>query len=176
MLLDRGEWQQAADIAGRALADAAEIAPLVEVGLRLRLARALVASGRPPTTSYIDHLRRVAVEAEAPALAVAAEIVRALASPSEATVASARAAGTPTGPWPAMLADAAAFASGQASDWAAAAREWSRFGMTVWLARAQTRAGEAAAARTTLEAIDASAQATDWALNPTSSAPAAQHT
>jgi hypothetical protein len=48
--------------------------------------------------------------------------------------------------------------------WSRAAREWARLGMTVFLARAQARAGDVAGAESTLRVIGAADEGRAWAL------------
>jgi class 3 adenylate cyclase/tetratricopeptide (TPR) repeat protein len=163
---DRGRWDEAAQHAAAAVdAGAAATFTLPALEARLLQARVYLQLGQPPSADYLVSLEEECVAADAPALAAYAAAVRAQ---------STRNAGDLPGADVAVAAEDAAIhaesralvaeATGDAVEaWRAAATAWAACGSTVWLARAQLRCGDVAAAEETLASVGADEAARVWA-------------
>jgi hypothetical protein len=142
------------------------------LNLRAQQARLLVCSGQVRTSDAVLALRDEAAAMGAPLVAsyldVIASHARLLAgdrhelSPAPADASPEELA---------MRADNRALltqldAGDTTAAWRAAVEAWQRLGYTIWLARAQARAGDHEAAEHTLSMIDADSDARAWALGP----------
>jgi class 3 adenylate cyclase/tetratricopeptide (TPR) repeat protein len=168
---DRGRWSAAAaavDAATEALQGSA--LSLSELAARAERLRIAVELPMPPQPAEADALEAACRDAGAPRLASYVAAIGDLArvrhgvdhlSPPQPDLDAEEAA---------IRADVAALRveheTGQArKQWAAALQRWEPLGLSVWLARAQARSGDAAAAERTLAHLGAPPEARAWAFD-----------
>ena len=160
---DRGSWAEAMEHLEVALgaSDAAGFA-LTSLVLRLELVVCSALRGAPsPDAAEVGELAQTG---GAPAIASMARAAMELCAASPSTFETAA-----TVQEAAIRADACALHLERRGEhataaWVDAAAQWARLGQTVFLARAQARAGDRAAAEQTLDAIGAEDEGRAWSL------------
>ena len=160
---DRGAWTEALQHLQSALS-ASEAAGFSLTSLVLRAELVLTACLLGVPSSEADIVVELSHAGGAPAVASLARAAMELLAGSPSTYAAAA-----TLQEAGVRADACALHRGQRGmdatpAWRDAAAQWSRLGLTVYLARAQARSGDHAAAEQTLDAIGAEDEGRAWAL------------
>lgn len=166
---DRGDWQLALDDLEVALSASVQAPMDVETLLyRCHASRVVAASGGLLTKPASEELVRECEQAEAPFLASYAQAIaeHAAVVRGETLVPTKTAEGACIEEQ-GIRADTAALLAERSGDdpteaWATAEQTWQQLGVTIWLARAQHRSGDTAAAAKTLDLLDASDEARAW--------------
>jgi class 3 adenylate cyclase/tetratricopeptide (TPR) repeat protein len=164
---DRGRWEEAARHTSTAIDSAAAAnftLPMLDA--RLLETRVYQQLGRPPADDYLASIENELGEV-APVVAGYARLLRAQLGRSDVDL---PALAEPAAPEDvALRAETRALSSGASggdarAEWATAADAWRVCGYTIWLARAQARCGDEAAAEETLRLVGADAAARAWAF------------